>query len=78
MRWRPVYGICSAGGQGADDRGHERRPGHRVVDAARAELAAGGVRERQDHREVPGGADAGAENAIGLASLAGRAGLAPR
>ena len=47
--------------QGAEDGGDQRGLGVGVVDASGAELAAGGVDERQQHRQMPGGGDVGAE-----------------
>src|SRR4051812_47720699 len=71
---------CAAGGvsvkinrpllaEGAEDRGDQRRAGGGFVDAAGAELSAGGVHQRQQHREMPGGGNAGTEAPVGLAAL---------
>jgi hypothetical protein len=56
-------------GHRAEDGGDERPLGIGLSDVPGAELAAGGVHERHDDRQVPGGGDVGAEGAVGLAAL---------
>jgi hypothetical protein len=55
--------------EGAEDRGDERRLGIGVGHVPGVQFSAGGVRERHEHREMPGGRDVAAECAVGLPAL---------